>query len=100
MEAKDFFPEYEENIEFEEFLKNGVNNTKTLLPFYYQPKIQNLGFERYCAPTFFFKKSEKAEHTLYFFLLQVLTVKGDFVLSLGRDDDTVFCVSIFYKDNV
>ena len=100
MEAKDFFPEYEENIEFEEFVKNGVNNTKALLPFHYRTAIQDLGFELYCAPTVFFRNSERSELTLYSFLTQVLVVPGDFVLSLGRNDEECFCVYIFYRKNV
>ena len=99
MEIKDLFPEYDENIDFETFMKNGVDNTKTLLPFHLKEKAQDAGFERYCAPTFFTKDADSvyAHHSYTFFLLQALGSNSPFIFILGRNDESCFSVSIFYK---
>lgn len=89
MEIKTIFPEYEEDVDVEEFIEKNVNRFASILPSHLRYKLHYYGFEYMSGPHSVFKYNpNKMNDAFRFFEDQVRAHKSwDIVLVMGRNDE-------------
>ena len=89
MDIKTIFPEYEEDVNVEEFIEKNVNRFASILPSHLRYKMHDYGFEYMSGPHSVFKYNpNKMNDAFRFFEDQVRAHKSwDIVLVMGRNDE-------------